>query len=210
MLLNGLIFLPLSPNFKVIGMENIHMAIFASGSGTNARAIIEYFRNNSRINVVLIVTNRENAGVIEIAKANEIPFVVLKNQDLNNREITITALQNAKVNFIVLAGFLLKIPEYLVKEYAHRMINIHPALLPNYGGKGMYGKHVHEAVIKNKEEKSGITVHFVTEEYDEGNIIFQKEFPLTENESCESLEQKIHELEHKYFPSVIEQVIESL
>lgn len=190
--------------------NNTQIAIFASGSGTNAKAIIEFFKTHETIHVSLIITNRKTAGVIQIAKENQIPFLIITNEELNSKDYLIAQIQHEKINFVVLAGFLQKIPSFLIREFENRIINIHPALLPKYGGKGMYGKYVHEAVIANHENESGITIHYVTEEYDEGNIIFQKSIELEKNETIESLETKIHQLEHRYFPEVIKQTIESL
>lgn len=195
-------------NFKQIKSKIIHIAIFASGSGTNTNVILDYFKNSSNIRVDLIVCNKETAGVVEIAKKNNIPFLIITKDLLNNSDYLLNQL--ASIDFIVLAGFLLKIPAFLVKKYPNKIINIHPALLPKFGGKGMYGHFVHEAVIANKETKSGITIHYVTEEYDEGNIIFQKEIMLEKNETALTLEKKIHQLEHEFFPSIIKNTIELL
>lgn len=190
--------------------KNTHIAIFASGSGTNTKAIINYFKNNQNIKVSLVITNRSKAGVISIAEENNIPALIISKDDLNSKEFLLSRLKDANINFIVLAGFLQKIPGFLIDEFTNKIINIHPALLPKYGGKGMYGRFVHEAVLNNKEKESGITIHHVTEDYDEGNIIFQKAISIDNHETLESLEHKIHLLEHQYFPLVIKQTIESL
>jgi len=145
-----------------------HIAIFASGRGSNAQAIIDYFKDNATIKVALIITNNKNAGVIQIAKDNRIPFDIISPAALKEEETILDVLDVYQIDFIVLAGFLLLIPAHLVKAYPNKIINIHPALLPKYGGKGMYGSKVHEAVIANKELETGITVHYVNEKYDDG------------------------------------------
>ena len=188
-------------------MKN-HLAIFASGSGTNAEAIILHFQNNQSIAISLIVTNKKDAGVIEIAKSHRVPVLVINKEQMSDSGFLLAELQKYSVNWIVLAGFLLMIPEYLVKAFENKMVNIHPALLPKFGGKGMYGRNVHSAVIEKGETESGITIHYVTEEYDEGKIIFQAETKIEKGETIESLEKKIHQLEHKNYPSIIEKLVD--
>lgn len=187
-------------------MKN-HLAIFASGSGTNAEAIILHFQNNESTEVSLIVTNKKDAGVIEIAKKHYIPVLVITKFQMSVPEMLMGILEKHSVNWIILAGFLLMIPEYLVKAFKNKMVNIHPALLPKFGGKGMYGKKVHSTVLEKGETESGITIHFVTEEYDEGKIIFQAETKIEKGETIESLERKIHQLEHKHYPVIIEKLV---
>ena len=185
----------------------IHIAIFASGAGTNARKIIEYFENKGlRIKVSLIVCNVPGAGVLEIAKEKGIPSLIINKTDFTATGY-VESLQNADINFIVLAGFLWKVPEVLVRAYPKAIINIHPALLPNYGGKGMYGARVHEAVITAKEKESGITIHWVNEHYDEGAIIFQAKCPIDANDTADTLANKIHALEHAHFAPTIEKLL---
>ena len=185
----------------------IHIAIFASGAGSNARKIIEYFENKGlRIKVSLIVCNVPNAGVLEIAKEKGIPSLIINKTDFTATGY-VESLQNADINFIVLAGFLWKVPEVLVRAYPKAIINIHPALLPNYGGKGMYGARVHEAVITAKEKESGITIHWVNEHYDEGAIIFQAKCSIDANDTAETLAYKIHALEHAHFAPTIEKLL---
>lgn len=186
------------------------IAIFASGSGSNAQNIIEYFKASKNISISLIVTNNKNAFVIERAKKFGIPYIVLSNKDFKNSNYIESVLKEYDVNFIVLAGFLLKIPEAIVKMFTDKIINIHPALLPKYGGKGMYGMNVHEAVVNNKENESGITIHFVNEYYDEGQIIFQAKTQVLESDFPTDVASKIHELEHKHFPGQIEKIINSI
>jgi phosphoribosylglycinamide formyltransferase 1 len=186
-------------------MESI--VIFASGAGTNAAAIISYFKKNRKARVSLIVSNKPEAGVLEIAKREEIPFLII-NKKTFNEKLLIEQLHDYQPSLIVLAGFLWKIPETLVREYPDRIINIHPALLPGYGGKGMYGHKVHEAVIGAKETESGITIHYVNEVYDEGNIILQARCPVRDNDHPDELAKRIHRLEHFYYPRVIEYLLE--
>jgi phosphoribosylglycinamide formyltransferase-1 len=184
-----------------------HIAIFASGSGTNAKKIIEYFTHSKEIKIALVVSNKADAGVLAIAKEFGLPNIVIdKNQLLDESFIT-PLLEKHRIDYIILAGFLLLIPKFLIRTFPKRIINIHPALLPKYGGKGMYGRHVHEAVFKNKERESGITIHFASEHYDEGDIIFQKSVTLSESDSPERIAQKVQQLEHQFFPKVIEELI---
>jgi phosphoribosylglycinamide formyltransferase-1 len=184
-----------------------HLAIFASGSGTNAEAILLYLQEKKSAEVSLIVTNKAEAGVNQVAKKFNVPVLVMNKEQLNDAEFLLGELKKHSVNWIVLAGFLLMIPAYLVKAFENKMVNIHPALLPKFGGKGMYGKRVHQAVLEAKEQKSGISIHFVTEEYDEGKIIFQQETTIENGETIETLEKKIHQLEHQHYPVIIEKLI---
>ena len=185
----------------------IHIAIFASGAGTNARKIIEYFENKGlRFKVSLIVCNVPGAGVLEIAKEKGIPSLIINKTDFTATGY-VESLQNADINFIVLAGFLWKVPEVLVKAYPKAIINIHPALLPKYGGKGMYGARVHETVIAAGEKQSGITIHWVNEHYDEGAIIFQAKCSIDANDTADTLANKIHALEHAHFAPTIEKLL---
>jgi len=186
----------------------MNIALFASGSGTNAENIARYFQHHENINIVLVLSNKPDAYVLERAKNLNIPAVVFTKKELEETNKILQILSEYKVDFIVLAGFLLKIPAYLVDAYPNRIINIHPALLPKYGGKGMYGRFVHEAVVANGETESGITIHFVNEQYDEGAIIFQAKCAVSPADTSDELAQKIHELEYEFFPRVIEQVFE--
>jgi formyltetrahydrofolate-dependent phosphoribosylglycinamide formyltransferase len=183
------------------------IAIFASGAGTNAEKIIEHFRNHSSVKIALIATNNHNAGVLKIAEKNQIPTLFINKEAFFSGNSYINELKTAKVDFIILAGFLWKIPSALIKEYQEKIINIHPALLPKFGGKGMYGQSVHEAVISQKEKESGITIHYVDEIYDHGKVIFQAVCPVLENDTPETLAVRIHALEHEHFPKVIEQLL---
>ena len=191
-------------NTDVNGFMNI--IIFASGNGSNAENIIKYF-NKKKYNINwLTVTNNKHAGVIEKVTKLGSKIKIISNNDLGE-EIFIHSIIGLKPALIILAGFLLKIPENFIKNFNNRIINIHPSLLPKYGGKGMYGQFVHRKVIENKEIKSGITIHFVNEKYDEGKIIFQKDIEIKEPKTSDSLANQIHKLEMKYFPLIIEKLI---
>jgi len=186
------------------------VAIFASGNGTNAEAIIKYFKQNDSINIKAVFSNNPNAFVLQRARKHNIETIVFDKNDLYNSNTVIGILQKMDIDFIVLAGFMWLVPQYLTSAYASKIINIHPALLPNYGGKGMYGDRVHQKVIENKEAKSGITIHFVNSKYDEGQIIFQASCDIDINDTPHSLADKIHVLEHKHYPSIIEQTINKI
>jgi phosphoribosylglycinamide formyltransferase-1 len=182
------------------------IGIFASGEGTNAQRFIDYFKNSKDIRISLIITNNPKAKVIERAKKNDIPFMVINRDKFYNTDEVINELKQ-KIEFVVLAGFMWMVPENLIKAFNNKMVNVHPALLPAYGGKGMYGMHVHKAVVKNKEKKSGITIHFVNEKYDEGRIIFQQECIVAPEDDAETLASKVHELEHEYYPETVEKLL---
>ena len=184
----------------------IRIAVFASGSGTNAAAIIDYFKAKDDIEVSLVICNKPGAGVIERAFDRGVKTMLISKADIESQEV-LEILQREKIDFVVLAGYLWLIPEYLVKAYPNRIVNIHPALLPNYGGKGMYGSKVHQAVIANGEKESGITIHLVNEKYDEGKTLFQASCPVETDDTPETLAQRIHALEHENFPRVIEDTI---
>ncbi|HEY0678078.1 MAG TPA: phosphoribosylglycinamide formyltransferase [Chitinophagaceae bacterium] len=184
-----------------------HIAIFASGAGSNAQKIIDHFRHDPDIRVNLIACNKPGAGVLSIASHEGIPVLMIEKERFFRGDAYTEILSEAGVDLIVLAGFLWKIPQALIDVYRHRIINIHPALLPKYGGKGLYGSYVHEAVLKAGEKESGITIHFVDEEYDHGDHIFQARIPVEENDTPDSLARKIHSLEHEHFPKVIESLI---
>ncbi len=181
-----------------------HIVVFASGNGTNAENIIKYFKQDKEIVVTSVFTNNSKAGVIERAKSLSVPVFVFNKEMLYENDDVIKKLKSYKPHLIVLAGFLWKIPEDLIKEFSGKIVNIHPALLPKFGGKGMYGMHVHKEVVKSGEKQSGITIHWVDKNYDSGNIIAQFKVPLSENETPESLAEKIHLLEYTHYPKVIE------
>ena len=184
-------------------LDNIQIAIFASGNGTNAENIISHLKNISNLHVSLIVTDKENAGIHEVALKNNIPIFVIPKSDINVGAEILKHLKKHQIEFIVLAGYLKKVPAIILQAYEHNVINIHPALLPKYGGKGMYGKRVHEAVIENKESESGITIHYVDEIYDNGEIILQEKCNVLSTDTTETLGEKIHQLEYKHYPEVI-------
>ena len=186
------------------------LAIFGSGVGSNAENICVYFNNSSDIKVVMMCTNRKDAFIVERAEKLKIPMVFTSKTELENFDDLAKILARYKVDYIILAGFLLKIPSKMIEQYPNKIINIHPALLPKYGGKGMYGENIYKAVLENKETESGISVHFVNQNYDEGKIIFQKSFSLSPDENLESLTAKIHELEQSLFPKIIEKTLFSL
>jgi phosphoribosylglycinamide formyltransferase-1 len=182
------------------------IALFASGSGSNAENIIRYFQNNPEIQIPIIVSNKSDAYIHERAKNLHVPSVTIPKSGFENGEV-LQLLKDYQIDFIVLAGFLLKIPENLIVAYPNKIINIHPALLPKYGGKGMYGHYVHEAVVANKEKESGITIHYVNENYDEGKHIFQAKCEILPADSADDVAEKVHQLEYKYLPEVIDKVL---
>jgi len=181
------------------------IAIFASGSGSNAENIINYFQDNKKAEVVLVLSNNPKAQVLDRASRLGVPNMVFNKQQLNDSKWAIENLKD--LDLIVLAGFLWKFPDHLLKAFPNKVINIHPALLPKYGGKGMYGMHVHSAVVENKEEESGITIHYVNEHYDEGAIIFQAKCKVNRTDTPSDVAAKIHDLEMKHFPEVIQQTL---
>jgi len=181
--------------------------IFVSGSGTNMQRIANYFKNNPQIEVSLVVCNNPDAGAIARAESLGIPLMMIDKKSFKNPEPLTAELFKKQIDWIILAGFLWLIPKVLIQAYPNKIVNIHPALLPAYGGKGMYGEKVHQAVIQNGEKQSGITIHFVNEQYDAGAIIFQQQLELQADETPESLARRIHELEYKYYPEVIEKVV---
>jgi phosphoribosylglycinamide formyltransferase-1 len=187
--------------------SQMNVAIFASGNGSNAQKIIEHFSGNSHIKIALILSNKKDAFVIQRAKKMNIPSLSFTTAEFRNTAAIQEKLKEYNIGFIVLAGFMIMIPDSLIDMYPGRIVNIHPALLPKYGGKGMFGENVHCAVIAAKEKESGITIHYVNESYDEGKIIFQARCEVKEDDTPETLAAKIHELEHRFYPEVIERVI---
>jgi len=185
------------------------LAVFGSGNGTNAQAIAEYFSESSDARVVLILSNRKDAFVLQRATALNIPVKVFNRVDFYETEVITRLLIDQNIDMIVLAGFLWLLPPSLIKAFPDRIINIHPALLPKFGGKGMYGSKVHRAVIEAGEKESGISIHFVNENYDQGRIIFQARCTVEKEDTPESLAAKIHVLEHTHFPTIIDQVLKS-
>jgi phosphoribosylglycinamide formyltransferase-1 len=190
--------------------QPVNVAIFASGTGSNARQLINYFRNHSTIKIALIVCNKPGAGVLTIAQKENIPALLIEKEQFFRGNAYVDELKQHNVDFIVLAGFLWKVPLALIQAFQHHIINIHPALLPNYGGKGMYGRFVHEAVIAAKDKESGISVHYVDELYDHGQLIFQARCAIEAGDTADTLAQKIHALEHEHYPLIVEKVIHEL
>lgn len=185
-------------------MKNV--ILFASGGGSNVQAILDYFRGNDKVHFPLIVCNKAHAGVLDIAEHEGIDFLLI-DKSIFTSEVFLDNLEAYQADLIVLAGFLWKIPDFLIQAYERKIINIHPALLPNYGGKGMYGSNVHKAVIENKEKESGITIHIVNEEYDKGTILLQKKVIVAEYDTPTTLAEKVLALEHQWFAKVIESLI---
>ena len=183
------------------------IAIFASGAGSNAKKIIDHFRGSDYIKIALIACNNPYAGVLKIAAIENIPTLIIEKEKFLRGNAYLDELKDKQIGFIVLAGFLWKIPDALLKAYPVQIINIHPALLPKYGGKGMYGNNVHETVIAAREKESGITIHYVDEHYDNGDIILQVKCPVLENDTPDSLADRIHKLEHEYYPKAIEKLL---
>jgi len=184
------------------------LAIFASGNGTNAQRIIEYFTGMANIKIALVLSNKNDAFVLQRAKTLHVPSFCFTNTELKETNIVQEKLKEFQIDFIVLAGFMVKIPDSIIHLYPRKIVNIHPALLPKYGGKGMYGDHVHKAVIAAREKESGITIHFVNENYDEGKILLLAKCPVLENDTPETLAARIHKLEHVHYPVIIESLLQ--
>lgn len=188
-------------------MKTKNIAIFASGSGSNAKKILEYFNERLDINVSLIVSNKRKAGVLNHAKSFGVPTLILDRPYFYDNTSILEVLENERIDLIVLAGFLWLIPVYLIEAYPDKIVNIHPALLPKYGGKGMYGHHVHEAVKSNNESESGMTIHFVNEHFDEGAHLFQAKCAITPDDSAEEIAKKVLQLEHRHYAEVIDRLL---
>ncbi len=184
-----------------------NIAIFASGNGSNAENIISYFRKKPVAKVAVILTNRQNAGIIQRAERLGIQCKVFNKKQLYQSEEILQYLKDLGIDWVVLAGFLWIIPTNIIRAYPNHIVNIHPALLPGFGGKGMYGMHVHEAVIRSGVRESGISIHLVDEHYDQGKIVFQAKITIDENDTAETLANKIHQLEYRHFPVILEQLI---
>lgn len=196
------------------------IAVFASGAGSNAQKLIEYFNHSPftdienpkmpAARVSIIITNKPTAGVIKIAENENLPVLIIEKERFFRGDGYVTELKSHETDFIVLAGFLWKIPQTLIEAYPRKIVNIHPALLPGYGGKGMYGSFVHQAVLEAKEIQSGITIHLVDEHYDKGDIVFQAFCPVEPTDTPDTLAQKVHQLEHQHYPKVVEKLIKEL
>ncbi|MBU2995765.1 phosphoribosylglycinamide formyltransferase [Cellulophaga baltica] len=183
------------------------IVLFASGSGSNVENISNYFSNNSEVTIAAVLTNKNNAKVIERCNQLNISALYFNRHAFYTSDCVLDILKNINPDLIVLAGFLLKVPEKLVKNFPNKIINIHPALLPKYGGKGMYGMNVHNAVKTNNEQETGITIHYVNENYDEGAIIKQAKTPVSATDTTDDIAHKVHELEYKHFPKVIDSLL---
>ncbi|MEN8202484.1 MAG: phosphoribosylglycinamide formyltransferase [Bacteroidota bacterium] len=186
----------------------MNIAIFASGSGTNAENLIRFFRTGHSGQVGLVLSNNRNAGVIERAQSNDVETIVFNRKQFYETGEVLDILIEREIEFVVLAGFLWLVPIPLLEAYENKVVNIHPALLPKYGGKGMYGSHVHEAVIANGETESGITIHYVNQKYDDGDIIFQARCKVEPGDTPETLASRIHLLEYEHFPKVVEKLLQ--
>lgn len=189
-------------------MTNI--AVFVSGNGTNCENIIKYFQDDNDINISLVISNRQDAYALKRAAKYGVTCKVLSKSEINDEHMILPILQKFSIDFIVLAGFMLIVPEFIINKYYNKVINIHPSLLPKFGGKGMYGHHVHEAVKAAGETETGITIHFVNNICDGGEIIAQFKINLTQHDSVEDIESKIHLLEQKHFPNVIKDVVKKV
>jgi phosphoribosylglycinamide formyltransferase-1 len=196
--------------FWELTMSKYKIAILVSGAGTNAINIIEYFKENTLIEVGIVISNKSAALALEKAQKREVKTLVFNNDTFKKKGEVLDVLQSLSINFIVLAGFLMKVPSEIIHAYPNKIVNIHPSLLPKFGGKGMYGRHVHRSVIDAQEEESGISIHFVNEEYDQGDIIFQSRVKVNKTDTPESLAKKIQHIEQRYFPRVIEEVINKI
>lgn len=188
-------------------MKKINVAVFVSGDGTNCENLLKYFRDSAQVNCALVVSNKPDAYALVRAERLGVPTAVVPKASLNDREVMLPLLQRYAIDFVVLAGFLLLIPGFLIDAFPRRIINIHPSLLPKYGGKGMWGRHVHEAVKAAGEEETGMTIHYVTPVCDNGEIIAQYRTALSPNDTVDDIAAKEHELEMEYYPQVVEQVI---
>ena len=191
-------------------MQKKRIAIFASGNGTNAMNLIHFFENSNDAEIVFVLANRSDAGVLTKAENAGIQTVVLSNQEIEAGVAVVRVCMEQAIDVIVLAGFLRKIPAELIRQYPNQIVNIHPALLPSYGGKGMYGDHVHRAVIEAGEKESGISIHLVNEHFDEGKLLAQFKCPVLEDDSVESLRQRVQELEHQHFSEVVNQLVKAI
>lgn len=184
-----------------------NIAIFASGNGTNAENIIRYFQGNGEVRVKLVVSNRRSAFVLERAARLGVPSACLTKEEWADGRAVLALMKEAEIDFIVLAGFLARVPDCLLQAYPDKIVNIHPSLLPKFGGKGMYGEHVHEAVLAAGEQESGITIQYINEHFDEGAIICQQKCPVLPDDTPDTLAARVHALEYEYYPRVVEQLV---
>ena len=188
-------------------MNSKKIILFASGSGSNFKKICEYFKNDNTVSIELLISNNPKAKALQIAQSFNIKTLVIDKQSFYDSDKTLMSVLKINPSLIVLAGFLWKIPSVFIAKFTNKIINIHPALLPKFGGKGMYGMHVHNAVIINKEIESGITIHYVNENYDEGSIIFQKKIKILKSDDSLEISKRILKLEHEFFPIIIQKVL---
>lgn len=186
------------------------IAIFASGTGSNAERFMEHFKLSPLAEIALVLSNNKDAGVLAKASIRQVPTAVVSNAEARSGALMTSLMAEHRIDFIVLAGYMRLIPIELTRAYDHKMVNIHPSLLPKYGGKGMYGSHVHEAVVAAKEKESGITIHKVNEVYDDGEVLFQATCTVTSEDNADTLAQKIHGLEHRHYPEVVEKLLRAL
>lgn len=184
-----------------------NIAVLASGNGTNAENIIRYFQDSESVHIGLVLTNRETAFVMERARCLNVPSVYIPKEEWKEGMSVLALLRDRKIDFIVLAGFLARVPDCILHAYPNKIINIHPSLLPKFGGKGMYGNRVHEAVVAAGEKESGITIHYINEHFDEGKIIRQYKCPIWPGETAEQVAEKVHALEYEYYPQVIAELM---
>lgn len=187
-----------------------NIAIFASGSGTNAENIIRYFQGNDSVSISLVLSNKRDAYVLERAERLQVPGCVFLKEDWITGDKVLAILQEYGIDFIVLAGFLIRVPDLLLHAYPNKIINIHPALLPKFGGKGMYGDRVHQAVIAAEEKESGITIHYINDHYDEGDVIFQAACPVLPSDTPDDVAKKVHVLEYTHYPILIDRIVAGL
>ncbi len=191
-------------------MARIRIAIFASGKGTNANNLINHFKDNDLYEIAFLLCNKQDAPVVKIAEDNSVEVLTFDNAQVENGDFLLDICTNQGIDAILLAGYLRKIPESIIAHYPKRILNVHPALLPKFGGAGMYGKHIHKAVLDNNEEESGVTIHFVDEHYDSGDKIAQFFFKIDKEETVESLANKISDIEKRYYPIVAEETLKKL
>ncbi|RGM50162.1 MULTISPECIES: phosphoribosylglycinamide formyltransferase [Bacteroides] len=192
---------------EIGGFMSKNIAVLASGNGTNAENIIRYFQDSESVHIGLVLTNRETAFVMERARCLNVPSVYIPKEEWKEGMSVLALLRDRKIDFIVLAGFLARVPDCILHAYPNKIINIHPSLLPKFGGKGMYGNRVHEAVVAAGEKESGITIHYINEHFDEGKIIRQYKCPIWPGETAEQVAEKVHALEYEYYPQVIAELI---
>lgn len=195
---------------EIGGYMKRNIAIFASGNGTNAENIIRYFQDSGRACVELVLTNRKSAYVMERARSLNVPSAYVPKEEWEAEDSVLSLLDDKKIDFIVLAGFLARVPDGILHAYPYKIINIHPSLLPKFGGKGMYGDRVHEAVVAAGEKETGITIHYINERFDEGEIIAQYTCPVLPDETPEEVAAKVHALEYRYYPQVIDRLVAEL